>query len=132
MTSTPTVLLRPDGPRKVSTSRRHRLPDTLWRVSSARARRREPIPTAGCLSGRGFRAALYGLGVVRYLAEAKLLARLEVICGVSGGSGASAAICSAVLRAGPGALSDEGFEREVVEPVRGGGRRREPSQRRVP
>lgn len=71
---------------------------------------------AVCLSGGGFRAALYGLGVVRYLAEAKLLARLEAICGVSGGSIASAAICAAVGRAGPAALSDEGFEREVFEP----------------
>ena len=71
---------------------------------------------AVCLSGGGFRAALYGLGVVRYLAEAKLLDRLEVICGVSGGSVAAAAICSAVVRRGPAVLSDEGFEREVFEP----------------
>jgi len=71
---------------------------------------------AVCLSGGGFRAALYGLGVMRYLAEAKLLARLEVICGVSGGSVASAAICAGVVRAGPASLSDEGFEREAFEP----------------
>jgi len=71
---------------------------------------------AVCLSGGGFRAAIYGLGVVRYLAEAKLLARVDVICGVSGGSVAAAAICAGVVRAGPPALSDDGFEREVFEP----------------
>jgi NTE family protein len=39
-----------------------------------------------CLSGGGFRAAFYGLGALRYLAEAGHLARLKVVSSVSGGS----------------------------------------------
>ena len=45
-----------------------------------------------CLSGGGFRAALYGLGVVRYLAEAGLLAHVEAVSAVSGGSVAAAVL----------------------------------------
>jgi NTE family protein len=69
-----------------------------------------------CLSGGGFRAALYGLGVTRYLAEAGLLRRVAVICGVSGGSVATAALGSAVESAGPEALSGEGFIANVFDP----------------
>jgi NTE family protein len=39
-----------------------------------------------CLSGGGFRASLYSLGALRYLAEAGLLQRVRVISAVSGGS----------------------------------------------
>jgi NTE family protein len=39
-----------------------------------------------CLSGGGFRAAFYALGALRYLAEAGLLRRVDVISAVSGGS----------------------------------------------
>ena len=39
-----------------------------------------------CLSGGGFRAAFYGFGALRYLAEAGHLARLKVVSSVSGGS----------------------------------------------
>lgn len=39
-----------------------------------------------CLSGGGFRASLFGLGVLRYLAEASLLGRTVAISAVSGGS----------------------------------------------
>lgn len=39
-----------------------------------------------CLSGGGFRASLYSLGALRYLAEAGLLRRVGVISAVSGGS----------------------------------------------
>lgn len=38
------------------------------------------------LSGGGFRAALFHLGVLAALAELKLLSRIEVIATVSGGS----------------------------------------------
>lgn len=90
-------------------------PSTFWRVSGTQEQ--EHGHAIGvCLSGGGFRAALYGLGVARYLAEARVLARAGVICGVSGGSVAAAAIVVGVARAGPAALSDRGFEREVFEP----------------
>lgn len=58
-----------------------------------------------CLSGGGFRASLYGLGVLRYLAEAGVLARTDVICGVSGGSIATAVVGEAVAKDGPEALA---------------------------
>ena len=38
------------------------------------------------LSGGGFRATLFHLGVVRFLYEAKLLDKVTDICSVSGGS----------------------------------------------
>jgi predicted acylesterase/phospholipase RssA len=38
------------------------------------------------LSGGGFRASLYHLGVIRFLYEAKLLTEVKEICSVSGGS----------------------------------------------
>jgi NTE family protein len=45
-----------------------------------------------CLSGGGFRASFYGLGALRYLAEADLLRRVDVISSVSGGSIAAAMV----------------------------------------
>src|SRR4051794_39419341 len=45
-----------------------------------------------CLSGGGFRAALYALGVFRYLAEAGRLSQVEVVAAVSGGSVAAAVL----------------------------------------
>jgi NTE family protein len=69
-----------------------------------------------CLSGGGFRAALYALGVMRYLAEADVLPRVAVVCGVSGGSVATAALGSAVAAAGAHALTGDGFRQDVFEP----------------
>jgi NTE family protein len=52
-----------------------------------------PKPRIGiCLSGGGFRAAFYALGVLRYLAEAELLESVVAISAVSGGSIAAAAL----------------------------------------
>jgi NTE family protein len=44
-----------------------------------------------CFSGGGFRASFYALGVLRYLAEARLLDRVVAVSAVSGGSIAAAA-----------------------------------------
>lgn len=74
---------------------------------------------AVCLSGGGFRAALYSLGVLRYLAEAGVLPRVAVVCGVSGGSVATAALGSGVKAAGGHALTAEGFTDHVFEPFLG-------------
>lgn len=73
-------------------------------------------PVGICLSGGGFRSAIYGLGVLRYLAEAQVLTDAAALCGVSGGSVAAVAIGSAVSRTGMVALSAEGFVREVFDP----------------
>jgi NTE family protein len=73
-------------------------------------------PSVGlCLSGGGFRAALYGLGVLRYLAEADVLAHTTVACGVSGGSVAAAALVAAVAD-DPDALRRERFLKSVYDP----------------
>src|SRR4051794_40549451 len=69
-----------------------------------------------CLSGGGFRAALYAMGVVRYLAEAGLLAQVQAVSAVSGGS-----VAGAVLADRWPALAHEGYSldafiREVEEP----------------
>jgi NTE family protein len=74
-------------------------------------------PSIGlCLSGGGFRAALYGLGVVRYLAEANLLPQLVAVSAVSGGSVAAAALADrwpAIKAAG---YTTEAFVNEVEQP----------------
>ena len=76
----------------------------------------QPSAIGICLSGGGFRAALYGLGVLRYLSEVGVLSRTAVVCGVSGGSVATAALGSGVKSAGAQALSAEGFCKNVFEP----------------
>lgn len=68
-----------------------------------------------CLSGGGFRAAAYGLGALRYLAEAGHLQRVEVVCGVSGGSVAAARLLDAVNLHGESALGPRYVE-TVFEP----------------
>jgi NTE family protein len=57
------------------------------------ARPSEPTPMkiGVCLSGGGFRASFYALGVLRYLAEANLLGDVVGLSAVSGGSIAAAA-----------------------------------------
>lgn len=77
------------------------------------------LPSIGlCLSGGGFRAALYGIGVLRYLAEAGVLGRAEVVCGVSGGSIVAAALVAGVA-ADPAALGRDGFMQTVFDPFMG-------------
>lgn len=74
-------------------------------------------PRSGlCLSGGGFRAALYGLGVMRYLAETARLCDMSVISGVSGGAVATAAVGSGVAAAGRGTLDHGGFMAETFDP----------------
>lgn len=66
-----------------------------------------------CLSGGGFRAALYGLGVVRYLAEAGLLEQVKAVSGVSGGSVAAAVLADRWPALAATGFSLESFLREV-------------------
>jgi NTE family protein len=68
-----------------------------------------------CLSGGGFRAALYALGVLRYLAEADELRKVRVISSVSGGSVATAALLSGINRNDRDVLAS-GFVAEILEP----------------
>jgi NTE family protein len=82
--------------------------------------RSEPTDGLGlCLSGGGYRAMLYHLGSLWRLSDAGLLARLDRVSSVSGGS-----ITAGVLGQGWGELGfdergvAEGFEELVVGPVR--------------
>jgi NTE family protein len=69
-----------------------------------------------CLSGGGFRAALYGLGVVRYLAEAGLLGRVKAVSAVSGGSVAAAVLADRWPALARAEFSLDAYLREVEEP----------------
>lgn len=69
-----------------------------------------------CLSGGGFRASLFHLGVLRYLAEANQLSNIKAISTVSGGS-----IIGAFLATKWGKLKDENYSlktfiEEVYDP----------------
>lgn len=70
-----------------------------------------------CLSGGGFRAALYGLGVVKYLAEADLLSRLTVVSAVSGGSVAAAVLADRWPELRRAGFSLQAFETAVEAPL---------------
>jgi predicted acylesterase/phospholipase RssA len=69
-----------------------------------------------CLSGGGFRASLFHLGVLRYLAESKQLSNVKVISSVSGGSviGAFLAIKWKTLKEKH--FSKDTFLKEIYEP----------------
>lgn len=69
-----------------------------------------------CLSGGGLRAALYALGVVGYLAEADLLAQVQVVAAVSGGSLAAAVLADRWPQLAKEGFSVEAFQREVEQP----------------
>lgn len=71
-----------------------------------------------CLSGGGYRAMLFHLGVLWYLRDAGLLERLDRVSSVSGGS-----ITAGVLGLRWASVATAGsateFERQVVAPIRG-------------
>jgi NTE family protein len=72
-----------------------------------------PDGVALCLSGGGYRAMLFHVGVVWRLHDAGWLARLDRVSSVSGGSIAAGALALAWPR-----LAAEGIERAFVAPVR--------------
>lgn len=69
-----------------------------------------------CLSGGGYRAALFHLGALRRLHEVGVLENIDEITSVSGGSITSAICASALVRAGPAGVRD--FDAEVAKPLR--------------
>lgn len=72
-----------------------------------------------CLSGGGFRASAFGLGVVRYLVEAGLAADIRAVSAVSGGSVTAAMLAEswpAVLR-DAGVALDTKVVRRFVDTV---------------
>jgi NTE family protein len=71
-----------------------------------------------CLSGGGFRASFYALGILRYLAEARLLDRLVAVSAVSGGSIAAAAAGDRWRRYEEAGGTLEAFLGEIDAPFR--------------
>jgi NTE family protein len=71
-----------------------------------------------CFSGGGFRASFYALGVLRYLAEARLLDRVTAICAVSGGSIATAAVADRWTEFQRAGGSVEAFLEKIDRPFR--------------
>jgi NTE family protein len=71
-----------------------------------------------CLSGGGFRAAFYALGALRYLAEAKLLPRVEAISAVSGGSIAAAMVIDRWESYLAEGADDQAFRHRIDAPFR--------------
>jgi NTE family protein len=82
--------------------------------------KRERVGTALCLSGGGFRATLFHLGALRRLNETGVLAKLDTISSVSGGS-----IMAAFLATGARwplsahePIPADVWERDIAQPVR--------------
>lgn len=75
--------------------------------------------TALCLSGGGYRAALFHLGALRRLNELGLLSKIDTFTSVSGGSIMAAQLATFLARAAaePG-KPIEGFDAGVAEPMR--------------
>jgi predicted acylesterase/phospholipase RssA len=69
-----------------------------------------------CFSGGGFRASLFHLGVLRYLAESKQLANVKVISSVSGGSVIGAFLATKWRTLKEKHFSKEAFDKEIYKP----------------
>ena len=81
---------------------------------------RERAGNALCLSGGGFRATLFHLGALRRLNETGVLAKLDTISSVSGGSIMAAMLAThAPWPVSTGApIPSDAWERDVAAPVR--------------
>jgi NTE family protein len=76
---------------------------------------RQP-PFALAFSGGGFRASLTALGVLRFLADAGLLAQLRWVSSVSGGSVANGAFAVAYPKLEQAGFTPEALEEHLVGP----------------
>jgi NTE family protein len=74
-------------------------------------------PLGVALSGGGFRATLAGLGMLRYLADAGLLAQVRVVSSVSGGSIANGLLAVAYHQARTALFEPEAVDRLVIAPA---------------
>ena len=73
--------------------------------------------TALCLSGGGYRAALFHLGALRRLHEFGILHRVDTICSVSGGSIIAAHLAGQLIALNK-TFKDMSFETDIAEPFR--------------
>lgn len=69
-----------------------------------------------CLSGGGFRASLFGLGVLRYLAEAGRLPQVVAISAISGGSVTAAVLADRWPDLQRDGFTADSFEERVTAP----------------
>ena len=76
---------------------------------------RQP-PLALAFSGGGFRASLGALGVLRFLAEAGLLAQVRWVSSVSGGSVANGVFAASYEDLGAAGFTPDALEEHVVQP----------------
>jgi NTE family protein len=74
-------------------------------------------PIAIALSGGGFRATLAGLGVLRFLADAKLLANVRYVSSVSGGSIANGILARTYQELAARDFSSMAFSEIIENPI---------------
>ncbi len=79
---------------------------------------RERTGTALCLSGGGFRATLFHLGALRRLNETGVLAKLDTVSSVSGGSIMAAMLATRAPWPVTAPIPTDIWERDVAAPVR--------------
>ena len=99
--------------------RRTAAPATLCGVSAGSSAAPDRSTIGLCFSGGGFRASFFALGVVRYLAEARLLDRVVAMSSVSGGAIATAAIADKWEPFKDAGGTAEAFLERVDKPFRG-------------
>jgi len=78
----------------------------------------KPDAVALCLSGGGFRNALFHLGAVRRLNELGILYQVTTVSAVSGGATLAAHLAKTCHRWSSGPLDSESWEREISAPFR--------------
>ena len=79
---------------------------------------RERSGTALCLSGGGFRATLFHLGALRRLNETGVLAKLDTVSSVSGGSIMAAMLATRAPWPVSAPIPSDIWERDIAAPVR--------------
>ena len=102
--------MTPPRPRRGGTATAHAVSEYLPDPA------RERWGVGLCLSGGGFRAALFHLGALRRMNELGLLAGLRTIASVSGGSLTAARL--AIGLAWPVGRTAEGWDETVADPLR--------------
>ena len=78
----------------------------------------ERTGTALCLSGGGFRATLFHLGALRRLNELGVLAKIDTVTSVSGGSIMAAFLATRPIWPLAAPLAADAWDRELADPVR--------------
>jgi NTE family protein len=97
--------------------------ERLTRPCGEGSKSRHPVPPATrppigiALSGGGFRATFAGLGVLRYLADAGLLADVRFLSTVSGGSLANGMVARSWPELRTAGFTAEALDEHVIDPM---------------